>query len=147
MLQKRQPRKKKRKMRASTKGKARQPSTVSLFVRHQPPVSPNMHPSRHGIERLSRARWDYYDRWMGLGNKRHFDGEIRVIPPAAHSLISWEVLHSLDYLHRLSPHQFNSEFIFGEYGWPRLYKSTPDYISSELSYFSWQYLTRYNLGL
>lgn len=122
MLWKKQPsQRKKRQMRASTKGKSRQTSTC-CFVRHQPPASPNRHPSRQGIALLSPAQWNYCDGQMGLGNKRHVDGKVRIILPAAHSLISWEVLHSLDYLHRLSLHQFQSELIFAEYGWPGLYR-------------------------
>lgn len=109
-------------MRASTKKKSSQISTVIPFVRHQAPANPDVHPSREGFVLISPAQWDYSDRQMGLGNREHFDGKLQIIPPAAHSLISWEVLCSPDYLHRLSLHQFQSEFIFDEYGWPRLHR-------------------------
>lgn len=75
-------------MRASTEGKSRQTSAVTLFVRHQPPASPNTHPSSIHPALLSPAQWDYCDRQMGLGNERHFDGKLRIIPSAARSLIS-----------------------------------------------------------
>lgn len=98
--------------------KCRQTSTVTLFVRHQLPASPSKHPSRQGIAALPCAVGLLIQ--MGLGNRRRFEGKVRIIPPAAHSLVSGEVLHPPDYLLRLSFHQFQSEFIFGEYGWPRL---------------------------